>query len=302
MATAVRRHSIVNPARRHHAKARRKNKSRRHLSRAQIRAGFGGKRRKAALRANRAPKKSHRHAHRARAVNRRRTRRRNPGGEILVLPLANPARKRKSMAARHHRKARRHASASGSRRHNRRRHNPGRRRHNVRHHRIRHHRNPGVNVTSLFTEGLSALVGMAGSRLLTQAVLGTNNKGAYGYAGNAAATAVLAGLAHMLFKRNPQIRDGVIIGGTVGILARAMTDYTPFGGYLSQAGFGDYSGGGASGLGLYITTNEPTPSRFIGSSGQVEIPAGWAPTIVTTTKQPAAAGMGTYGRSRYSRY
>lgn len=158
-----------------------------------------------------------------------------------------------------------------------------------------------MNISSLFSEGLSALVGMAGSRLLTQAVLGGNNVGPYGYAGNAAATAILAGLAHMLFKRNPGVRDGVIIGGTVGILARAMSDYTPFGGYLQQAGFGDYSGGGASGLGLYITTNSPTPLRFIGSSGQTEVPTGWgAPPVVVQSS--GAAGMGSYGRSRYERY
>lgn len=162
-----------------------------------------------------------------------------------------------------------------------------------------------MNVTNLFTEGLSALVGMAGSRLLTQAVLGAQNTGAYGYAGNAAATAVLAGVAHMMFKNKPAVRDGIIIGGAAGILARAMTDYTPFGSYLTQAGFqgygcGDYSAGGASGLGLYIPSNDVVPARYIGSSRQVEIPAGWGPSVVAAA--PAKTGMGTYGRSRYGRY
>lgn len=203
--------------------------------------------------------------------------------------------------ARHHRKARRNASAS-SRRHNPRRRN-AKRRTNV-HHRRRHHhirRNPGVNVTNLFTEGLSALVGMAGSRLLTQAVLGAQNIGAYGYAGNAAATAVLAGLAHMFFKGKPAVRDGIIIGGAAGILARAMSDYTPLGGYLTQAGFagmpaGDYSAGGSAGLGLYLPTNAVVPARYIGSSAMTEMPDGWGPQAV------AAAGVGTYGRGRAGRY
>lgn len=327
MAVATRHHSIVNPARGNRA---RRNKRKRHLSAKQVKY-FGSPAQKAALkRKRRAAAKHNRPKHRARtrnvarprynpkprkntrrASNRKRakaskkrhaTRRTNPG-EILSLTLGNPASKRRSMAA-HHKKARRSASNRTNRRHHRK--NAGRRMN--RHHRHHHRRNAGagMNVTNLFTEGLSALVGMAGSRLLTQAVLGASNTGAYGYAGNAAATAVLAGVAHMMFKNKPAVRDGIIIGGAAGILARAMTDYTPFGSYLTQAGFqgygcGDYSAGGASGLGLYIPSNDVVPARYIGSSRQVEIPAGWAPTVVA----PAAAtkaGMGTYGRSRYGRY
>lgn len=326
MATATRRHSIMNPARRRNRPKARKNKARRHLSAKQVKY-FGSPQQKAALkRKRRALARHNRPKHRARTrknavarvpaprknthrvhnrkhakAKKRNARRRTNPGEILSLTLGNPA-KRRSMAA-HHRKARRNASSKAGRK-NRRHHrkNAGRRM-NVRHHGVRHHRrNAGaMNVTNLFTEGLSALVGMAGSRLLTQAVLGASNIGAYGYAGNAAATAVLAGLAHMFFKGKPAVRDGIIIGGAAGILARAMTDYTPFGGYLTQAGFagmpaGDYSAGGSAGLGLYMPTNAVVPPRYIGTSAMVEMPDGWGPQPV------AAAGVGTYGRGRAGRY
>lgn len=285
-------------------RAKRKKRNAPHGAGGRVIAGYGsttmnrGKRRK--------NKSSGQHSKHVVIVNRKknrrkaahRTPRRSNPGEILSLTLGNPA-KRRSMAAR--KKANRRTNA---RHHHRKHHrrNPSRRV-NVRHHRVRHHRrNAGaMNVTNLFTEGLSALVGMAGSRLLTQAVLGASNIGAYGYAGNAAATAVLAGLAHMFFKGKPAVRDGIIIGGAAGILARAMTDYTPFGGYLTQAGFagmpaGDYSAGGSAGLGLYLPTNAVTPARYIGSSAMTEIPDGWGAPVM------APAGVGTYGRGRAGRY
>jgi hypothetical protein len=322
MATATRRHSIMNPARRSRPKAR-KNKARRHMSAKQIRH-FGTKAQKAALKRKRSAKAKHnRPKHRTRTrknavartprkaprmQNRKRTvakkrnaRRRSNPGEILSLTLGNPA-KRRSMAAR---KAKRNASARRTNaRHHHRKHHRKNAGHRVRHHRVLHRRNAGaMNVTNLFTEGLSALVGMAGSRLLTQAVLGSSNIGAYGYAGNAAATAVLAGLAHMFFKGKPAVRDGIIIGGAAGILARAMSDYTPIGTYLTQAGFagmpaGDYAGGGAAGLGLYMPTNAVNPARFVGSSAWTEMPDGWGPQPVA----PASAGVGAYGRGRAGRY
>ena len=201
MATAVRRHSIVNPAR------RRRNKPRRKMTAKQIRH-FGTKRQKAALKAKRrhatravanprrAPKR-----HRA-AAHRRRTAKRSNPGEILSLTLGNPAKRRKKVAATKRNRRRRHAVASNpSRRHNRRRHNPVARRHHSRRHSMRHNRirrNPGgLNVPSLVTDGLFVIGGLVGSRLLTQMVLGANNVGVWGYVGNAAAGGVLAAaLAH----------------------------------------------------------------------------------------------------------
>lgn len=287
MATAVRRHAIVNPAGRHHRKKknRARAKHRRNLSRAQIRAGFGGKRRKAALKVNRKrtisagnPKRHHRvsakKSHRS-AARRRAPKRENPG-EILSLTLGNPGGKRRSMAAtkKHHR-----VHHKKNRVHHRRR-NPGRR---VMHHRHARRNPSAAGIMGLLTQGVFAAGGLVLSRFATQAVLGAQNTGFMGYAGNAVATGLLAWGTHMV-SHNPRNRDAVILGGVMGIIARLITDFTPYGSFLQQQGFGDY------GMGLYLQQNEPMPSRLVDPSGAiVEIPSpGWAPTVVA----PAARGMG----------
>lgn len=306
MATAVRRHSIVNPARRHRLKAR-KNKPRRHMTDKQIRH-FGTKRQRAALKARRShsarravanPRRAPQR-HRA-AAHRRRTAERSNPGEILSLTLGNPAKRRKHVAATKRNKRRHHATASNPRRrHNRRRHNPvmhnRRRRHNVRHHRRSIRRNPGgLNMPSLVTDGLFVVGGLVGSRLLTQMVLGTNNIGVMGYVGNAAAGAALATVAHMMTK-NPRVTGAIVTGTAAGIVARLLQDYTPLGTYLTQAGFGDYAGGGAHGVGLYLPSNAVVPQRYVdaANSAQVQIPAGWAPTTVVQSSGAAVGVAGLY--------
>ena len=301
MATATRKHSIVNPARRR-AKARRnkRNKPRRHLSKAQIRAGFGGKRRKSAMRANRKRKRSvanpRRHAtrsvprHHARKRNaarksHHRTRRRtvkrgNPAEQILSLTVGNPGGKRRSGMAKRRRKNTVHH-------HRKHRRNPSHRRRHVMHARRRRlgaRRNPGgAGMMQLLTSGVFAAGGLVLSRFATQAVLGASNTGFMGYAGNAVATAALAWATHMVSK-NPRNRDAVILGGVMGIIARLITDYTPYGSFLQAQGFGDY------GMGLYLPQNDPMPSRIVAPNGAiVEVPQGWGGGFV---QAPAAAGMG----------
>ena len=297
MATAVRRHSIVNPARRRNRVKSKRNRARRHLSAKQVKF-FGTPAQKAALKRKRSvkrnvAKKTNRVRHRARAV-----RRKNPG-EILSLTLGNPARKRKNKVA----KAKRNRRRVHARRHNpvvhrrrRRRSNPvmrrRRRTNRVRHHRIRHRRNPAISPTNLIMDGVLVIGGMVGSRLLTQMVLGANNVGVWGYAANAAAGAALAALAHMVSK-NPRTTNGIIVGTAAGIVARLFQDYTPFGTYLQQAGVGDYAGGGGHGVGLYLPSNAVLPQRYVdaANSAQVVIPyPGWAPTTVI---QSSGAGMGS---------
>lgn len=171
----------------------------------------------------------------------------------------------------------------------------------MRHNRIR--RNPaGLNVPNLVTDGLFVIGGLVGSRLLTQMVLGANNVGVWGYVGNAAAGAGLAMLAHMMTK-NPRVTGGIVTGTAAGIVARLLQDYTPLGTYLTQAGFGDYSGGGAHGVGLYLPSNAVVPQRYVdaANSAQVQIPAGWAPTVVQSSG--AAVGMsGLYDGGGMSLY
>ncbi len=308
MATAVRRHSIVNPAR------RRRNKARRKMTAKQIRH-FGTKRQRAALKAKRrhttravanprrAPKR-----HRA-AAHRRRTAKRSNPGEILSLTLGNPAKRRKKVAATKRNRRRHHASVSNPRRrHNRRRHNPVARRHHSRRHSMRHNRirrNPaGLNVPNLVTDGLFVIGGLVGSRLLTQMVLGANNVGVWGYVGNAAAGGLLATALHMVTK-NPRVTGGVITGTAAGIVARLLQDYTPFGQYLQQAGVGDYAGGGAHGVGLYLPSNAVLPQRYVdaANSAQVQIPSGWAPTTVVAAPAAGVAGYDGYaGGGGYGGY
>jgi hypothetical protein len=123
----------------------------------------------------------------------------------------------------------------------------------------------------LFTSSVFIIGGAVGSKLLTQAVLGANNTGVFGYAGNAGATAVLATLAHMFIK-NRKIRDSIIMGGAVQIVLRLISDYTPYGKFTASLGMGDY-----------LASNFVTPQRYVNAleSAQVEIPAGWgAPPIV----------------------
>jgi hypothetical protein len=133
----------------------------------------------------------------------------------------------------------------------------------------------------LVTSGVFAAGGLVLSRFATQAVLGASNVGFMGYAGNAVATALLAWGTHFASK-NPRNRDAVILGGVMGIIARLITDFTPYGSFLQAQGFGDY------GMGLYLQQNDPMPSRLVAPNGAiVEIPSpGWAPTVM------APAGVG----------
>ena len=210
---------------------------------------------------------------------------------------AKRRRSRKSNAV-HHRRRRTNA---------RRRHNPAvhrrRRHHSVRHNRRGHRRNPGgTEVTNLAIEAVAALGGFVGSRWLTQLVLSGSNTGVMGYVGNAAATALLGIAAHYAMPRNKSVRDGVILGGTMGIVARMIEDYTPLGTALSQQGIGDY------GMAAYMPSNAVVPQRYLDAwnSAQVQIPPGWGGgTAMVPAGAPAAgvSGLGDlYGDGGFSLY
>jgi hypothetical protein len=154
----------------------------------------------------------------------------------------------------------------------------------------------------LVVDGAIVIGGMVGSRLLAQMVLGAQNTGFMGYAGNAIAGAAIATVVHMAVKK-PRIVNDVIVGTAAGIAARLLEDYTPIGQYLSQAGIqgvgrvGDYAGGGAHGVGLYLPTNQVWPQRYVdaNNSAMNVVPAGWGSPAML----PAAAGVSGYeGRGR----
>jgi hypothetical protein len=236
-------------------------------------------------------------------------------GEVLSMTLVpalagNPAGKVKGMAkAKTVRNKGRSSHRSGQyvgRRHNARARSndpgPRRRRHNYaarRRHNPRRRRNPGeggIGIGSLVYSSLFVIVGAVGSKLLTQAVLSTSNTGVMGYFGNAVATAGLAFITHK-FMRNPAAARAIATGGVVQIVLRILSDYTPLGQYTSQMGLGDYE-----------VSNFVTPQRYVDAlhSAQVQIPDGWAPTVVapavaTTAaaggggRSAAGGGMGYYG-------
>ncbi len=125
------------------------------------------------------------------------------------------------------------------------RRNPaGRRRKAVMHRKRSGHRrrsNPGAigNPKQWIVGGAGVLAGVFVSRGLPQLVLGSGNTGPIGYAANAA-TAVLAGWgSHMAF-RNPTVTAGVVAGGFAALIARLISDYTPYGRALALSGWGDY--------------------------------------------------------------
>jgi hypothetical protein len=91
----------------------------------------------------------------------------------------------------------------------------------------------------MFTNAVFVIVGALGSKLGAQAVLGTNNVGVVGYAGNAAAGGILWFLAEKVMK-NRNAANGIIAGTLVQIILRVINDYTPFGSYVANLGMGDY--------------------------------------------------------------
>ena len=237
---------------------------------------------------------------------RARKRSRNPG-EILgfvLAPAGNPGRKRGNMAK---------AKANRGRV-NHSKHNPGTRRRKLntshrrklntshRHHhkklrkpgrmkvRRHHRRNPGEmsGIGPMFTNAVFVIVGALGSKLGAQAVLGTNNVGVVGYAGNAATGAILWFLAEKVMK-NKAAAAGIVAGTLVQIILRVINDYTPFGQYVSNLGMGDYQ------MQSFVTPQVLVdPWR----NANVQIPQGWgAARPMSASAGPSQVGPSQVGPS-----
>ncbi len=247
---------------------------RRKLSAKQIKAGFGGKRRKAAAKSSRPkhrartkpnPSRKRRVVARAAPVKRRKKRavakrstakrRKNPTPMIISWAAGNPAKRRTNKVAKRRKKR---ATAKRS--------NPaGRRR--VTKRRVTHRRrNPGTlgNPMTWIQGGAGVVVGAAGARLLPQMILGASNSGPMGYLANAGAALGLGYLTHMLFPRNPVLTAAVLAGGFGSMISRVMTDKSPMLAPYALAGLGDV------GLGLYQKSNFPYPQRV--SNGRLPSP------------------------------
>lgn len=118
------------------------------------------------------------------------------------------------------------------------------RRKNVSHRRRGSRRNPSFGAVgspmTWIMGGAGALGGFVGSAAIPQMLLGAGNTGIAGYAATAAAAVGLGLLSHFLLPRQPAVTIGVVSGGFGNLLRRIISDQTPFGGYLSNPGMGDY--------------------------------------------------------------
>lgn len=228
---------------------------------------FGTKAQRARLRsggAKRSNKKTGSHHHR-----------KNAGSHIVGYTLANSGRKRsKKMASKANRK--RKNAGKGSHSHHAgyksRKRNTGRA--NMRKNtgrRPRYRRNAGTfsgsGIGNIVTNAVFVIAGALGSKLLTQMVLGANNVGLIGYAGNA----IVGGLMWFVTEKvmhNKTASAGVIAGTAVQIILRLINDYTPFGQYVSQLGMGDYQ-----------AQSFVTPQVLVDpyNSAQIRIPGAWLP-------------------------
>jgi hypothetical protein len=134
----------------------------------------------------------------------------------------------------------------------------------------------------MFTNAVFVIVGALGSKLGAQAVLGTNNVGVVGYAGNAATGAVLWFLAEKVMK-NRAAANGIIAGTLVQILLRVINDYTPFGSYVANLGMGDYQ------MQSFVT-----PQVLVDpyKNANIQIPAGWGAQVPQIAAPPMSASRG----------
>jgi len=264
---------------------------------------FGTPAQKAGLKRSRAAKRNTSHRIRSRPKAKRKN-----FGEIVSLSLgaANPARKRKAnkaMAKTKRRRASAHRARTNAPRRRRRstavvhhrrrtrRSNPvtyhRRRRHNpVVHHRRRgSRRNPlGTGWGATFVEGLGVLSGLLGSKYVAQMILGTSNTGIMGYAANLG-VGVAGGWAAGSLLKKPKLGQAFLIGAVIEVIVRVLEDYTPFGQYTSGMGVGDY-----------FASNWVTPQRYTDAlhSAQVQIPGGWAPSVVVQSNAAPKGSLSGY--------
>jgi hypothetical protein len=251
---------------------------------------FGTARQRAALRSRKSRERSNSRRANARAKSRSNRAKKNRShshrsnrGEIIGFTLPNTGRKKRSnthMAAkknkakgsRHHK----HHAGYGSRRHHTKM-NRGR----------RHRRNQGMGASGIghiVTNAIFVIAGALGSKLLTQLVLGSNNTGLIGYAGNAIAGGAMWFVTEKIM-RNRVASEGIIAGTAVQIILRLINDYTPFGQYVSQLGMGDYQA-------QAFVTPQVLVDPY--NSAQIRIPGAWLPPPpppATVSAASAAAGV-----------
>ena len=281
------------------------NPQRRKLSLKQIRAGFGGKRRKASIKAKRHthkrpkakasnPRKAKRRASAKRRTaktkvvyrtkyktrtkkvyvkskprrkaNAKRRRSSNPGPYLLTMsPVGNPKRRRKSTVA----KTKRKASAKGrSRKSNPTRRRTTRRRSN---HRPRS-RNPMDS--SLLKKGAGVFLGFSAAKKVPPMLGASMNSSPMM---SLLSTAITAGVATWIAKKfiPGPIAEGVLWGGVGGVINQAWNSFAPSS-IVGYAGVGDFVNG-----------------RFPLPQGPVRFPMVAAPAMTPTGSQVNVGAFGS---------
>ena len=274
MAYSVIETKVVNPARKRKSNVA---KTRRKLSAKQIRAGFGGKRRKinAACHRPRTKKNSaprRKTTARGNAPRRTTHRKRNPTPEIISLVMGNPSRKKgRNMAKSKKPKnpsGHRHRNAAGT----------ARRRNITKiYNRARRRRNPaGIGRPMDWLKGgVGVLGGVLVTRALPQAVAPTYNTSWTGYAMNAV-TAVAAAWGTHAVTKDPVLTASVAAGGFASLIARMISDMSSFGQYLTLTGYN-------VGVGDYQFSNFVSPQRITNQrQAMVQVPQGWNGTALPT--------------------
>lgn len=154
------------------------------------------------------------------------------------------------------------------------------------HHRRRgSRRNPlGTGWGATFLEGLGVLSGLLGSKYVAQMVLSSSNTGIMGYGANLA-VGVAGGWAAGSLLKKPKLGQAFLIGAVIEVIIRVLEDYTPFGQYTSGMGVGDY-----------FASNWVTPQRYTDAlhSAQVQIPGGWAPSVVVQSNAAPKGSLSGY--------
>lgn len=202
-----------------------------------------------------------------------------PAVRDVNFVLGNPARKKGQRTMARTKKRRR--NTAGSHKHRRSAKRTTRR--------VARRRNPGSigRPMDWVKGGAAVLGGVVVARALPQAVAAQYNTGITGYALNAAAAVAAAWATHAVTK-DQVLTAGVAAGGFAAMIARIISDKTPYGDFLAAQGFGDYQ-----------FSNFVNPQRIVAwQNAQMQVPQGWngSPLPALSTAMYGSAGdMGRRG-------
>lgn len=307
MAVVLRRRvRVANPARRSSPLRRaKKNAARRKLTpgadRGRIRGEAG--RQAAAKAARRVTRRNAAKSSKLAGIRRRPVRRNI--GEIITI-AGNPAAKEKKVA-----KGRKRKSTAVRRRSSARK-NPSKRRtvvymskrrNSAAKHRRRRNPSRTAGLTSMIAKAGWTVGGLVGARAVTQLAFNLAkqpgaNTGVIGYVGNVIAAFALGAVASKFKGR--EAGQAVTIGGLAGVVARAVAEFSPIGGFVKAqlSGMGD--------LGIYLPGQfgppwVPVDSQTIAGAVQMQNPFP-QPALPAPAKNGGVGRLGDVGSGIGGRY